>query len=250
MDVMDKLIKCLDQISLADTLPEIIRPKKLLYPGYYDCEFRSLRDAVHYFTKNGYNPEYRVIDLIRYNICYRDYLRSHGIETLVKRLIADAPELADDKKSIQSILTWYRKDGKHLASYDVQCYNIKDTITVLGCEFKGLADVKAHVNACGRIGCCNFSFNDCKPQKSMDDLYVSELYATYPIFDSYDLGDDRTYQNYVFTREPLGNERLSQVLSIRSAGNHCLVHESIPEHLLPILYYQGDGNYMILATKK
>ena len=32
--------------------------------------------------------------------------------------------------------------------------------------------------------------------------------------------------------------------------NYCMVHENIPDHLLPMLYYYGDGDYMILATKK
>lgn len=29
-----------------------------------------------------------------------------------------------------------------------------------------------------------------------------------------------------------------------------MVHEQIPINLLPLLYYNGDGNYMLLATKK
>ena len=32
--------------------------------------------------------------------------------------------------------------------------------------------------------------------------------------------------------------------------NYCMVHENIPEENLPILYYKGDGKYMLLATKR
>ena len=40
---------------------------------------------------------------------------------------------------------------------------------------------------------------------SYSDIHIGELYENYPIFDSYDLGDDRTYQNYIFRKYEITN---------------------------------------------
>ena len=248
MKLIERLLERLS--GGTNALPELKMQSKICYPGYKDCEYDSLRDAVLHFRKNGFNMEYRLPDIIMYNVCYRDYLRNYGMDMLLKRLVKDVPELAKDEKLLQSLQKWYDKEGKNLSGYDIQCYNIMDTITVLGHEFYGLEDVMAHSSAYGRIGCSDMTLNECNPQKKVPNLYIAELYARYPIFDSYDIGDDRTYQNYVFTNEPIDDEKLKEIAEIRHNYDYCMVHENIPEHLLPILYYRGDGDYMILAQKK
>lgn len=236
--------------SASEALPELRPVQKLCYPGYVDCEFDTLNDAVIYFKEHGSTLEYRIPEIIMNNICYRDYLRNYGIETLIMRLVADVPELKEDHKLLQSLREWYEEEGKTLSGYDIQCYNIKDTITVLGHEFYGLDDVIAHRCAYGRLRYSYPSINDCTPKKSVADIHVSEFYESYPVFDSFDIGDDRTYQNYVFTSEPIGDEKLKQIFEINHNCNYCMVHEQIPESLLPILYYSGEGDYMLLAIKK
>lgn len=236
--------------SASEALPELRPVQKLCYPGYVDCEFDTLNDAVIYFKEHGSTLEYRIPEIIMNNICYRDYLRNYGIETFIMRLVADVPELKEDHKLLHSLREWYEEEGKTLSGYDIQCYNIKDTITVMGHEFHGLEDVIAHRSAYGRIGYSYMSLNECTPKKIAPNLYVSEFYASYPIFDSYDIGDDRTYQNYVFTNAPISGEKVKEIAEVRHNYNYCMVHERIPDQLLPILYYCGDGDYMILATKK
>jgi len=39
-------------------------------------------------------------------------------------------------------------------------------------------------------------------------------------------------------------------MAAQSAGNALRVHERIPNHILPIVYYHGEGKYMLLAKKK
>lgn len=247
-----KLIKRLLERFFGETsaLPELKKQSKICYPGYVDCEYDSLRDAVLHFRKKGSNMEYYLPDIIMYNVCYRDYLRNYGMDMLLKRFVKDVPELEKDEKLLKRLREWYDKEGKNLAAYDIQCYNIKDTITVLGHEFHGLEDVIAHRTSYGYIESSDLSISSCIPNKHKSGLYVSEFYADYPIFDSYDAGDGRTYQNYVFTNEPIDDEKLKEIAEIRHNYNYCMVHENIPEHLLPILYYRGDGDYMILAQKK
>ena len=79
---------------------------------------------------------------------------------------------------------------------------------------------------------------------------VGMLYMDYPKFDIYDECDNRSYDNYIIRREIITNsdmERLSEVPGPFSASR---MHERIPTRLLPIFYYGGDGDYMLLATKK
>jgi len=238
-------------IEASGKLPKHKVQQKICYPGYFDCEFDSLHAAVQYFKKTGANLRYHLPSIIEYNICYRDYLREHGVDRLLSRLIQDAPELAEDLQALQSVYRWYEKLGNQLAGYDIQCYNIEDAIIVLGREFQGLADVIAHRSSCGDIGHSSGLYLDsCNPKKETLGIFVSEFYASYPVFDSYDLCDNRSYQNYVFTNKPIDSEKLSQISALHHTINYCMVHEDIPENLLPILYYQGDGNYMILATRK
>ena len=75
-----KLIKRLLERFFGETsaLPELKKQSKICYPGYKDCEYDSLRDAVQHFRKKGFNMEYCFPDIIKYNVCYRDYLRDYG----------------------------------------------------------------------------------------------------------------------------------------------------------------------------
>lgn len=248
MKVIEELLRT--KYNTKDSFPELKRQRKICYPGYIESEYNSLREAVHLLRKKSSGLMYGISELISYNICYRDYLREHGIEQLIRCIVNEAPELAKEPKAIQQLRQWYEKEGKNMAGYDIQCYNIKDTITIRGHEFHGLDDIIAYKNASGRIDFHSTSLYGVEPEKSIPGIYVTELYATYPIFDSFDIGDDRTYQNYFFTSEPVDNEMLRQITQVRHTYNYCMVHENIPEHLLPVLYYCGDGDYMELATKK
>ena len=251
---MNAINRLLNKISMSksidDTLPELMRQDRICYPGYFDCEFSSLENAIRYFKRRRLDVESRLQYIIMYNICYRDYLREYGIEVLIRRILCDVPELSEEQNLFESLMAWYNREGKDLAKYDIQCYNIKDTFSVLGHEFNGLDDVIHHRSMCGRIGCGRIYLSECYSSNKLPGICISELYANYPIFDSYDIGDNRTYQNYLFTINQLRNEDMDKLSNMRRRTNYCLVHEYISEDLLPILYYQGDGNYMILASKK
>lgn len=224
----------IQELSISETakksLPKFKEQEKICYPGYFrDSEFRSLRDAVCRLKKSG-SLRYSLLEIIKYNICYRDYLREHGMELLIRRMVSDVPELAEDQDLLQNLREWYDKEGKYLSEYDIQCYNIKDTITVLGHEFHGLEDVKT---------------------KIIPGLYVCEFYEPYPTFDACDRAfENRTYQNYLFTSEPIDEDKLTKILDMGYGSNYRMVREGIPGEMLPLLYYEGEGNYMLLAQNK
>ena len=45
-------------------------------------------------------------------------------------------------------------------------------------------------------------------------------------------------------------QEMEAAFAVYHRGNFCMVHEQISEGMLPILYYSGEGNYMLLATNK
>ena len=82
-------------------------------------------------------------------------------------------------------------------------------------------------------------------------LHIGHFQENYPRFDSYDASDDRRYNNYVFSRNPLTVERMEQYFNkVSPHMNFCMVHENIPGEFLPILYYNGCSDYILLATDK
>ena len=222
---------------------------KICFPQHSQGEFSSLNEAFRYLRKREYGWSwFTLTEIVKYNIFYRDYLREHGIDSLIKKIIEEVSELSEDKKALNHLREWATKEK--VAIYDIQCYNIKDKITVLGHTFDGLEDVIKHRELIGKefIRC----FDCFSPQNInvYSDIHIGELYENYPIFDSYDLGDDRTYQNYIFRKDKISRQDMETAFAVYHKGNFCMVHEQIPINLLPLLYYNGDGNYMLLATKK
>ena len=72
----------------------------------------------------------------------------------------------------------------------------------------------------------------------------------YPTFDSFDSCDDRSYDNFAFSKAPLSADEYQTHRNLPLGINYCMVTEKIPQHCLPILYYVGDFDYMLLATAK
>lgn len=192
---------------------------------------------------------YTLAEIVRHNIRYRDYLRKFGIEALIKQLTEEAPDIANHPEGLEHLRNWWTKIGC-LAPYDIQCYNIHDKITVLGHDFNGLDDVQRHRTQCIRNNSPSFDRAVVKRIKTDPLIYICEIYENYPRFDSYDNCDDRTYRNYLFKKRPFTSDDMRERGQMFSESKFCMVHERIPEKYLPVLYYPGEGDYMILATSK
>lgn len=133
--------------------------------------------------------------------------------------------------------------------YQIRHCHIKDKITILGHTFNGLEDIEQH---CAMRGKEYLNGLECWKREGITeypDIHIGEIYDDYPVFDSYDLSDDRTYRNYIFRRSPITEEDMKAAFRISHRTNFCMVHEDIPQEFLPILYYSGDGEYMLLATR-
>jgi hypothetical protein len=128
-------------------------------------------------------------------------------------------------------------------------YHIDDDITILGHTFHGLQGVRQHCEMTASMGFQLYCFPT-KEHIPLENIHVGIIDKSYPKFDSYDYSDTRCYENYIFAPQPITKEQMQQYANIKQEGNYCMVHEHIPAEHLPILYYVGDGPYMVLATKK
>lgn len=195
---------------------------------------------------------YDLMYIVRYNKYYRDFLREHDLEALIKLLEKESEGLFngwDKEMFIERV-----KDYK-VASYDIKILSTREPVTILGHRFRSLYDIQTHCE----LEDNDYNFGDgsgCYVPKSFretspyPDIHIGQLWERYPCFDSYDYATEkRTYQNYIFKKTPITKEDIVELQKLPRETNCCIVTDKIPEELLPVLYYVGEGETMLLATK-
>lgn len=218
------------------------------YGLMYD-EFSSLSAAYAVLSFHGQWQWYTLSHIVMYNVCCRDQLRELGIDAYIARITSEVPEIAGDADGLEYLRRCYEKSGG-VAPYDIQCYGIRDRITILGREFEGLEDVKRHRTH--SINCLSSLGGDVlRNAEAWPDMAICEVYENYPRFDIYDSCDDRTYQNYFFRcGGTFSDDDMNRLAKLPHEMNLQMVHEHIHADNLPVLYYKGTGEYMLLATAK
>ena len=223
--------------------------KNIVFPRYRGGEYETLADAVQSLMEN--DDTFHLGDIMQFNVKYRDYLRERGIDELVELMLREAPALRQDEKAIMEIYNRFDRMGQ-IANYDIQCYDITRPIPVLGKQLPfstiGGKNIEWFLRE-ERIGKPSPFHNDKAIQNSFG-LHLGQVYDNYPRFDSSDWSDDRSYQNYIIRTSPINNEQLVELMKVETLSNRQRVHEHLPEHLLPVLYYEGEGRYALLASKK
>lgn len=224
------------------------------YPGATRCQYDSLDELIAEQRLKGYGGGFLFLnEIVEYNVRYRNCLREKGIEGAIAMLISDCPSLAKEQKDLDGLRDWWtRIMEEQIADYDIQCLPRDSKWYILGCPFEGLRDVQ---NQTEMSGCpTHDEANRWSPSRKFEPnpmgLHVGEIWKSYPMFDSYDAGDGRYYQNFIFRNHPLTPNDMQVVADLRGPLNECRVHEFIPHHLLPILYYDGDSDSVLLATER
>ena len=117
---------------------------KICFPHYSRGVFESLAQALKTLKRrnNGWH-DYMLTEIVQYNVCYRDYLRTHGIEGLIEHLVQEVTELKNEIESLEYLRNYFSQ-REQLAEYDIQCYHIKDQVKILSHTFYGLADIIEH----------------------------------------------------------------------------------------------------------
>lgn len=227
--------------------------QKVFFPCYWRCEFSSLREAVSYIQQMRGELSVYIENIVMYNIRFRDCLREGGIDGVINMLIDEAPAVAQDTKAIADLRQkWTDRMNEHIADYDIQCLPKDSLILIGGYLFNGLNEIDAHSEMSGNP---THQFSKWYSREGYihnpTGLHVGNIWKSYPMFDPSDASDDRSYNNYVFLKEPLTEEKMEEYCNrISASWNACMVHEYIPEELLPILYWDGNSDYVLLATAK
>ena len=222
-------------------------PLQVCISNYFQTHyFSSWQEAVKYlYQSNRIGNELN--RLIQYNVVMRDILRQKGIEALLDEIFAIVPKDSISPLTIRYITKYWTENP--IADYDIQMYHIEDDITILGHTFHGLKGVRQH---CEMIASMGFQLY-CFPTKEhipLENIHVGIIDKSYPKFDSYDYSDTRCYENYIFAPQPITEEQMQLYANMKQESNYCMVHEHIPAEHLPILYYVGEGPYMVLATQQ
>ena len=131
----------------------------------------------------------------------------------------------------------------------VKEYAITDDVEILGHVFHGLEDIKQHVELSLYKDYSRGPARERKPSE-VCEVHVGEMWMPYPCFDSSDsMYEDRTYQNYIFRFEPITQDDMRKLSDLPSKGDECRISDEVPEDVLPILYYVGDGMRMLLMER-
>lgn len=188
-----------------------------------------------------------ISDIVRYNVRFRDILRREGLDGLINYLCIEAPAFAEEKEAMARLRKNVEDYGVP-AGYDIQCLSVQDGFTVLGHHFDGLRDVQRAVELYHRR---KRSTMDANNPALHDGIHVLCDYEPYPIFDSYDWGEDRIYANYFFLPRPFTGSDIAAIDAVEHHGNFCAAGEELPfVDRMPLLYYIGDGGSMLLVTPK
>ena len=227
--------------------------QKVFFPCYGGCEFGNLTEAVNYVQKMRGGLSVYIDDIVMYNIRFRDCLREKGLYGVIKMLISEAPAIVHDIKALAKLReVWTDRMKKHISDYDIQCLPKDSLILIDDYLFNGLDEIDAHSEISG-----NPTHRFCRWYTregyihNPAGLHVGNIWESYPRFDSSDDCDCRSYNNYVISKEPLTEEIMDEYCNkISSHFDNCMVHEYIPKEFLPIVYWNGDSDYILLATAK
>lgn len=217
---------------------------KTYRPTKYEFTFA---EALKYISDN--DRYYEVDDLLLHNVVVRDAMRRLGVSAVIEHIKTFAP--ADEKllRELEKFQSDY-PDGS-IADYDIQVHSVFEDVQILGHTFCGLNDIVAHEEMMlnERSDSKDRAYSR-TPQKR-SNVHVGEVWASYPCFDAEDYANEnRTYQNYIVRERPITNEDLQKLKALPSRGNYERINEKLPVSMLPMVYYQGDGCYMLIATEK
>ena len=224
---------------------------KIRFPIYGGGKYECLEDVIRAFKEEEWKKlSTYICKIVEYNIPYRDYLRENGIDGLIEHLCDEAPSFREEEDAIKELQGWYSQQGG-IADYDIQCYGIDDSFDVLGHTFQGLQEIRERVEMFSFQGYSGFRiFTPEETVGSPDGLHIGMMFQSYPQFDSYDAGDNRSYDNYIIRKKEITKSDMEKLSEVPSLYNDMRIHERIPASMLPILYYGGSGDYILLATAK
>lgn len=130
---------------------------------------------------------------------------------------------------------------------EVKRVHINDDVVILGHLFHGIDDLLSHVTMSLYMDWSR------GPARSYEmrvpcSIRVGELWRPYPTFDSYDsMYENRSFKNFIIRDREITQEDMKRLSDLPSDTNESRITKDIPEDMLPIVYYSGDGDFMLVA---
>ena len=222
---------------------------KICFPHYDRGEFSSLAKAIKFLGATTYSlSRYALRDIVLYTPRYRDHLRRYGVEDLIERLIEEAPQIKSEPVLLHRLRRWAEESP--LGDYDIQCYNIKDKVTILGHTFNGLKDVKQYVEMVYGENKDNLTLGPKVGSKRCEDLHIGCCFENYTSYQSMYYKETRLCQSYIFRTTPISQSDMYGLPCAPHELDFFKDHEGIDMAWLPMLYYPDEGDYMFLVTKR
>ena len=136
------------------------------------------------------------------------------------------------------------------AMIEIKRVHINDDFIVLNHLFHGIDDLMKHVTMS--------LYKDWSrgPARSYTtpipcSIRVGELWYPYPTFDSYDsMYENRSYKNFIIRDRKITQEDMKRLSDLPIDIDMKRITKNVPEDMLPMVYYSGDGDYMLVATVK
>lgn len=219
------------------------------YLVYHHTQYEfTVAEALRQICRVEYDS-YKFDDMMLHNVVLRDAMRSFGVKAVVDHIREFAPANIELQKRFDFFIERH-PDGS-IGNLDIQVYSIKEDVEILGHTFHGLEDIMAYreMSLCERY-MSKSRASSVSPRKR-GDIHVGEVWESYPCFDSSDYATEtRSYQNYLIRRKSITNDDMQNVKNLPTSGCLEKINEQMPLNVLPIVYYSGDGGFMLVATPR
>lgn len=216
---------------------------------YHHTQYEfTVAEALRQICRVEYDS-YKFDDMMLHNVVLRDAMRSFGVKAVIDHI----REFAPDNKELQERFDFFieRHPDGSIGNLDIQVYSIKEDVEILGHTFHGLDDIMAYreMSLCERY--MSKSRASSVTPKKRGDIHVGEVWESYPCFDSSDYATEtRSYQNYLIRSKSITNDDMQKVKNLPTGGCLQKINEQMPLNVLPLVYYSGDGGFMLVATPR
>lgn len=216
---------------------------------YHHTQYEfTITEALQQICSEEYNS-YKFDDMMLHNIILRDALRSFGVMKVVEHIRKFAP----NNKELQERFDFFiekHPDGS-IGDLDIQVYSITEDVDILGHTFHGLEDIMAY----REMSLCEKYMPKERARsmipKKRGNIHVGEVWESYPCFDSSDYATETwSYQNYLIRTRHITNDDMQKTKNLPTVGCLEKINEQMPLEALPLVYYSGDGGFMLVATRR
>lgn len=218
---------------------------KVILPEESDKYKFSVGDALKHISEH--RKYYLLDDMIMYNVCLRDVIRAQGVDSLVGMLM----KKASNDRLLHERLEQFRltHQGLRISSYDVQLLHVNSELKLFGESLCGLSDIDSNVEASLLEESEMDMATNNEPMNR--PIHVGELWKPYPCFDIYDsASENRSYKNYIVRDRAITSDDMERLCRLRPHYNSLRIDEDLPTDMLPMVYYRGEGSFMLVASNK